>query len=124
MPSANTLVRWVNENAFAFIVIAVGMPVTRHPRTDPCGRFLAHTVLTLDIWIFSANSLQRIRVQDGRSREVLAHPSVQHRTADGALPSPPHGQPPMSDHIVPKRLQPGKIPRYGVIVEVALHYGS
>ena len=58
------------------------MPVTRHPRTDPCGRFLAHTVLTLDIWIFSANSLQRIRVQDGGSREVLAHLSVKHRTAN------------------------------------------
>jgi hypothetical protein len=67
------------------------------PPTDPRGRFPAHTVLTLDIWIFSANSLQRIRVQDGRSREVLAHPSVKHRTADGALPSP-SARPPVNPH--------------------------
>ena len=78
--------------------------------TPAIGRSLAHTVLILDIWIFGAKPLQGIRVQDGGSREVLVHQSVKHRTMERALPSPPDGQPPVSNHIVLKRPQPGKVP--------------
>jgi hypothetical protein len=43
---------------------------------------------------------------------------------EGDVAPPPHRLPPTACHIAPKRPQPGKIPRHGVIVEVAPHHGA
>src|ERR1700691_2535700 len=74
--------------------------------------------------MFGAKSLQWIWVQDRGSREKLSDNPVKHFTTEGPLPPPPHSLPPTANYIVPKRPQPGKVPRHSLIVEVAPHYGT
>ena len=74
--------------------------------------------------MFGEKSLQWIRVHNRGSREKLSDNPVKHFTTKGPLPPPPHSLPPTANYIVPKRPQPGKVPRHSLIVEVAPHYGT
>ena len=58
----------MNEYAFVFIRVAVGMPVSRHPPHRSVLALLTHTVLTLDVLpkvrVFERKTNIGIRVQD------------------------------------------------------------
>jgi len=58
----------VNEYAFVFIRVAVGMPVSRHPPHRSVLALLTHTVLSLDVLpkvrVFERKTNIGIRVQD------------------------------------------------------------
>jgi hypothetical protein len=101
-------------------LVAVGMPVTRHPPHRSVRALLTHTAL---IGIFGVKPVQRIRVQDlwlgqiavDQILEALPRPSA-------ALTAPPQREQPVPRCFTPERVDPPQIPRHRVIVEISSHH--
>ena len=71
--------------------------------------------------MFGIKPVRWIGMKDGGTRKMLGSDLVKHCWLK-AMPAPsPNDMPPQLGDLAYKRVQPGKIPRHGEIVEVALH---